>query len=104
VLATSSSREELAGQLKALADPARLAIIERLSRLEDSPVEPFCDYLERSQPTISHHLKILRRVGLIEIAGTSGPSTYYRLVPKRINEITAALAALCAPTGARRAA
>jgi DNA-binding transcriptional ArsR family regulator len=99
-----TAREELAEQLKALAEPARLAIIDRLARLEDSSVEPFCDYLQLSQPTVSHHLKILRRAGVIEVAGTSGPSTHYRLVPKKIKQIATALGALYAPTGLRHVA
>jgi ArsR family transcriptional regulator, arsenate/arsenite/antimonite-responsive transcriptional repressor len=94
----------LAAQLKALGEPARLAIIERLSGLQDSAVEPFCEYLQLSQPTVSQHLKVLRQAGVIEVAGASGPSTYYRLVPERINEIATVLAALCGKTGVARAA
>jgi DNA-binding transcriptional ArsR family regulator len=97
-------RKDLASQLKALADPARLAIVERLCRLEDSPVEPFCEYLQLSQPTVSHHLGILRHAGVIEVARTAGPSTYYRLVPDRIKEVAGALAAFNASSGVARAA
>jgi DNA-binding transcriptional ArsR family regulator len=96
--------KDLPSQLKALADPARLAIVERLCRLEDSPVEPFCEYLQLSQPTVSHHLGILRQAGVIEVACTAGPSTYYRLVHDRIKEIARALAAFNAPNGVARAA
>ena len=95
---------DLAAQLKALGEPARLAIIERLSGLEESAVEPFCDYLQLSQPTVSHHLKVLRQAGVIEVAGSSGPSTFYRLVPETIKEVVTRLAALCDQASVSRAA
>jgi DNA-binding transcriptional ArsR family regulator/cytochrome c553 len=84
---------KLVNQLKALADPARIAIIDRLSRLDESPVEQFRDELQLSQPTISHHLKALRRAGLVEVARTSGTWTYYRLVPERLSALASTIAA-----------
>jgi|SRR6185437_1943596 len=59
--------ERLAEQLKALADPTRLRILDLLSQQE----EPLCvcDLTPRfaqNQPTISHHLRLLRQAGLID--------------------------------------
>ena len=58
-------RELLAGQFKALSDPTRIAIVNQLASADECCVcnlEP----LGLSQPTISHHLKILREAGLVE--------------------------------------
>lgn len=56
----------LAGKLKALADPTRLRMLDLLVR-RDAPL-CVCEITERfplHQPTISHHLRILRQAGLI---------------------------------------
>ena len=45
-----------------------------------------------SQPTISHHLKILREAGLVE-ARRRGTWSYYRLVPEAIDALRGALGA-----------
>jgi ArsR family transcriptional regulator len=55
--------------LKALADPRRMEIIERLSAQEGcSACSDLREYLPISAPTLSHHLKELESAGLIEIA------------------------------------
>ncbi len=64
-LLPTETRERLAAQFKALSDPTRLAIVNQLAGAEECCVcnlEP----LGLSQPTISHHLKILREAGLVE--------------------------------------
>src|SRR5689334_2584098 len=60
--------ERLAAALKVLADPARLRII---SLLQSQPEREACVCnltapLGLSQPTVSHHLKVLREAGLVE--------------------------------------
>jgi ArsR family transcriptional regulator, arsenate/arsenite/antimonite-responsive transcriptional repressor len=82
--------EALAARFKALADPARVSILNRLA------VDGECcvcelDNLALSQPTVSHHLKILREAGLIEVARKNGTWTYYRLVPAATRELAVAL-------------
>ena len=67
--APSLSREEadrLALTFKALSDPTRVAIVNRLSGAEVLCVCDLTAAFELSQPTISHHLKILRDAGLVE--------------------------------------
>lgn len=55
----------LATRFKAIADPVRLQILSRLAAAPDGVcVCDFVDDLERSQPTISHHLKVLADAGL----------------------------------------
>ena len=56
----------LAGRLKALADPTRLRMLELLvERPEPLCVCEFTTYFPQRQPTISHHLKLLRTAGLV---------------------------------------
>ena len=52
-----------------------------------------CDFtaaFELSQPTISHHLRILREAGLVE-SSRRGTWAYYRLVPEAIESLRGAL-------------
>ncbi|MDH4029784.1 MAG: metalloregulator ArsR/SmtB family transcription factor [Chromatiales bacterium] len=61
-----SRERQLAAMLKALADPTRLQIL-RVVSAQSGPVCA-CDIVDRfdlSQPTISHHLKVLRDAGLL---------------------------------------
>jgi ArsR family transcriptional regulator, arsenate/arsenite/antimonite-responsive transcriptional repressor len=77
--------ERLAGVLKALADPARLRL---LSLIQSSPEGEacVCDLtmpLGLSQPTVSHHLRILTEAGLLN-RDKRGVWAYYSLVPTAI--------------------
>ena len=73
--------QELARRFKALADPSRVAIVNRLAGAEEVCVCDFIGALGLAQPTVSHHLKVLREAGLVEIASKRGTWVYYRLVP-----------------------
>ncbi|SCL70881.1 transcriptional regulator, ArsR family [Micromonospora citrea] len=80
--------ERLAGVLKAFADPARLRL---LSLIQSAPegeasVSDLTAPLGLSQPTVSHHLRILTEAGLLE-REKRGVWAYYRLVPSTINAI-----------------
>ncbi|KAB1913126.1 helix-turn-helix transcriptional regulator [Micromonospora sp. AMSO31t] len=86
--------ERLAGVLKAVADPARLRL---LSLIQSAPegeasVSDLTTPLGLSQPTVSHHLRILTEAGLLE-REKRGVWAYYRLVPSAI----AAIAELLTP-------
>ena len=85
-------REDLAARFKALADPTRVAIINHLSAADEVCVCNLTDSFELSQPTISHHLKILREAGLVE-SSRRGTWAYYRLVPEAIEALRGALGA-----------
>jgi ArsR family transcriptional regulator len=85
--------EQLAVALKALADPARLRL---LSFIAAQPEGEACvchvvDAIELSQPTVSHHLRLLHEGGLVE-REKRGAWVYYRIVPERLESIRAALA------------
>ena len=85
-------RDQLAAQFKALADPTRVAIINSLSAADEVCVCNLTEAFELSQPTISHHLKVLREAGLVE-STRRGTWAYYRLVPESIEALRAALGA-----------
>jgi DNA-binding transcriptional ArsR family regulator len=80
--------EVLAGVFKALADPTRVAIVSRLASGEKCCVCDLTSAFELSQPTISHHLRILREAGLVE-AERRGTFAYYWLVPEATERLRA---------------
>lgn len=63
---------------KALADARRLAILERIASGEEMPCQHLCEHFPVSQPTMSHHLRLLTDVGLIEMR-REGQYVHYRL-------------------------
>src|SRR5437762_8747806 len=81
---------DLSMRFKALADPTRLAIVNRLANRGDACVCEF-NSLGLSQLTISHHLRILREAGLIEVARKRGTWVFYRLVPEAVEALAFAL-------------
>jgi ArsR family transcriptional regulator, arsenate/arsenite/antimonite-responsive transcriptional repressor len=88
--------DSLAAQFKALSDPTRLSIVNSLANREECCVCEF-QHLGLSQPTISHHLKILREAGLIEVARKRGTWTFYRLVPAAVESLAFALGGSAKP-------
>jgi ArsR family transcriptional regulator len=87
-----AERDQLAARFKALSDPTRVAIINSLSAADEVCVCNLTATFELSQPTISHHLKILREAGLVE-SSRRGTWAYYRLVPESIAALRGALGA-----------
>jgi ArsR family transcriptional regulator len=82
--------ETLAARFKALADPARVAILNRLAAVDEVCVCDFTAALDLAQPTVSHHLKVLREAGLVE-SSRRGTWAYYRLVPDAVGALREAL-------------
>ncbi len=81
--------ETLAASLKALADPARLRLLSLLAANEgcESCVCDLVEPLGLSQPTVSHHLKVLVDAGLVS-REKRGVWAYYALVPGALDTIT----------------
>lgn len=82
----------LAARLKALADPVRLRLLSLLACSESGEICA-CDLpqlLDRKQPTISHHLKLMTEAGLIE-REQRGKWAWFRLAPNGLDELRAAL-------------
>jgi ArsR family transcriptional regulator len=86
------SAEELAVLLKAVADATRLQILALLRSSPDCEacVCDIADELEVSQPTVSHHLRILSEAGIVE-AEKRGYWTWYSLRRTRLAELSAVL-------------
>lgn len=91
--AVSAERAEaMSPVLSALADPTRLRIV---SILLDAPDGSCCGCdmeqpLGLTQPTISHHLRVLREAGLVE-GERQGRWVHYRVIPERLAEVASAL-------------
>lgn len=91
---SAADAERAAGVFKALGHPARVTIVNLLARATADGV-CVCDLTEPtglSQPTVSHHLKLLREAGLIE-GDRRGTWVYYHLVPQALGDIQKALTA-----------
>lgn len=82
----------LAHTLKAIADPARLRLLSMIAA-HDGGEACVCDLTEPltlSQPTVSHHLKILVDAGLLT-REKRGVWAYYTLVPGALDSLAAVL-------------
>jgi ArsR family transcriptional regulator len=82
--------ETLAARFKALADPARVAILNRLAAADEVCVCDLNAALDLAQPTVSHHLRVLREAGLVE-SSRRGTWAFYRLVPESVAALREAL-------------
>ena len=86
-----ADRTDEAALFKALGDPNRLTMLATLARADDEVcVCDFTDALPLNQPTVSHHLKILRDVGLVA-SERRGTWVYYRLAADARDRLNAAL-------------
>jgi len=91
---SADNANELASLLKVLADPARLRLISLIAAHPGSEacVCELTGPLGLTQPTISHHLKVLHQAGLLE-REQRGIWVFYRLLPSRLEALRLALAA-----------
>jgi ArsR family transcriptional regulator len=80
--------ETLAMGFKALADPTRLRIISLVAAHQDAEacVCELTDPIGLSQPTVSHHLRILVDAGILT-REQRGKWAYYRLMPDTLNRL-----------------
>lgn len=74
--AYSKTQNELAALAKAIAHPARIAILQHLVRTQSCICGDIVEELPLSQSTVSQHLKELKQVGLIK-GEIEGPSVCY---------------------------
>ena len=89
----AAEAEALAGALKVLADPARLRL---LSLIQAQPDHEACvchltEPLGLSQPTVSHHLKVLLVAGLVK-REQRGSWAFFRVVPEQVQALRDLLA------------
>lgn len=85
---TPAEAETLATSLKAVADPVRLRLISLVAAHADAEacVCDLTDPVGLSQPTVSHHLKVLVDAGIFT-REQRGRWAYYRLVPDTLSSI-----------------
>ncbi|WP_159903080.1 ArsR/SmtB family transcription factor [Ornithinibacter aureus] len=87
---TREAAETSAALLKAVADPVRLQLLSAIRATADGEA-CVCDLtpvVGLSQPTVSHHLKVLVEAGLLE-REKRGTWAWFRLVPARLDDVTA---------------
>jgi len=90
----AEAAEDLARPLKALADPTRLRLLSIIAS-HDGAEACVCDLTEPvglSQPTVSHHLKVLADAGLVT-REKRGVWAYYALVPGAVEQLVGHLGA-----------
>jgi ArsR family transcriptional regulator len=89
---TAEAATELTVKLKALADPVRLRLFSAIASHAGGEA-CVCDIttgIDVSQPTVSHHLKVLRDAGLLT-SERRASWVYYAVVPEALRELAALL-------------
>ena len=91
---TDEQARELAAAFKVLADPVRLRLV---SLIATSPAGEVCacdlpESVDRSQPTVSHHLSLLVTAGVVE-REQRGKWAWFRLRHERLDELATVLTA-----------
>ncbi|MEU0406652.1 metalloregulator ArsR/SmtB family transcription factor [Streptomyces griseorubiginosus] len=84
---------DLAKIFKALGDPVRLRLMSMIASRGEGGEVCVCDLtpaFDLSQPTISHHLKLLRQAGLIDCE-RRGTWVYYWVLPGALERLAAFL-------------
>ncbi len=85
-----ASAAELAATVKALADPVRLKLLNLIARSGEACACDLPALLDRTQPTISHHLSILVKAGLLQ-REQRGKWAWFQLDPDRLQQLCSAL-------------
>jgi ArsR family transcriptional regulator len=89
---TETGAVELATVLKALADPVRLRLVSMIAA-HDGGEACVCELTEPlglTQPTVSHHLKVLMDAGFLA-RSKRGTWAYYALIPGSLDAVAATL-------------
>jgi ArsR family transcriptional regulator, arsenate/arsenite/antimonite-responsive transcriptional repressor len=88
----AAEASELAQGFSALSDPVRLRVLSMLAASPEGEVCvcEFVNPLGKSQPTISHHLKILSEAGLVQ-GDRRGKWVWYSLNRDRLAQLRAAI-------------
>lgn len=87
---SESEATELATVLKALADPVRLRLMSIIAASDEACACDLPAIVDRSQPTVSHHLSQLVAVGLLERT-QRGKWAWFRVRPDQLTAVRTAL-------------
>ena len=82
--------------LQAAADPTRLAILRQLSECEEVCACDFSSCCDVGQPTVSHHLRVLREAGWVR-SERRGSWVYYSIEPAALERLRSIAGALSTP-------
>src|ERR1700748_3742263 len=93
---TMEQAEQVAPLLKALADPVRLRLMSLVASHKggEACICELNDAFELSQPTISHHMKVLHEAGLVD-RDKRGVWVYYRIRPQALASLGTLIGAGC---------
>src|SRR5580704_18675393 len=83
---TDAESVDLAQIFSALSDPARLRMLSLIASDDEVCSCALEGPLSKSQPTVSHHTRILAAAGLI-VGEKRGRWTWWRVVPERLNDV-----------------
>lgn len=94
--ASQTCMDQVVMQLKAVAHPVRWRMLELMAMHDDGVC--VCDleeHFELSQPTISHHLRLMREAGVV-LTDQRGTWVYYSVSPEMMHQIASAFVRLSA--------
>ncbi len=80
--------QQLVPAFKVLSDITRLRIFLLLMEYKEINVRDLCKTLKKNQPTISHHLSLMRKINFVT-ARVDGKTHYYRIIPEQIEKVIA---------------
>lgn len=84
-----AAAERMAAVAKALGDPVRMQLVDVLRKAAGKVcVCELVPLFELSQPTVSHHLKVLREAGIVD-SERRGLWAYYYVIPDALEELSA---------------
>lgn len=83
---SAAEAETAAALLKAVADPVRLRLMSVIAANDETCVCEMTGEFDVSQPTISHHLRVLREAGWVD-SERRGTWVYYRPRPEAIDAV-----------------
>jgi len=83
---TPDTIKRLTSVFKMLADKSRLKIVLALAQDGELHVSALCDMLGQSQPAVSHHLTLMRTVGLVDY-DRHGKHNYYHLASDHLRDL-----------------
>jgi ArsR family transcriptional regulator, arsenate/arsenite/antimonite-responsive transcriptional repressor len=86
----AADAEALAAGFAALADPVRLRLLSMIASAGEICACDVVEPLGKSQPTVSHHTKVLADAGLVR-GERRGRWTWWSVVPERLDALRAAL-------------
>jgi ArsR family transcriptional regulator, arsenate/arsenite/antimonite-responsive transcriptional repressor len=87
---TTDAAVDLARIFKALGDPVRLRLLSLIASTDEICVCDLTDAFDVSGPTISHHLRVLREVGLVDV-DRRATWAYYRIRPAAMSQLSGLL-------------